>query len=198
MSESALALSWGGKGLNDSNSKAFSEDICIGLYLDMDGVIQARDVPSPAALPAALTLRSADIQRRNVLGIRRMAAFPIPRWGCALTHIIQIKNEESGGWFEAFVDIHTGEVVSATDFVSRHSPTTQQSSTSLNFTYTDNDSLAPTIAANPNAARTNTFYIVNGVHASSICTVSSRCVVLTSATNLGTTLAMVPSTTHSA
>ncbi|PBK83638.1 hypothetical protein ARMGADRAFT_1037803 [Armillaria gallica] len=156
MSKSALALSWGGKGLNESNSKAFSEDICIGygLYLDVDGVIQA--------------------WYASYMEHPLMVAFPIPRCGCVRMHVIQIENEESGGWFEAFINIHTGEVVSATDFVSGHSPTMQQSSTSLNFTYTDNDSLAPTIAANPNAPRTNMFYIVNGVHASSICMVSSR------------------------
>jgi extracellular elastinolytic metalloproteinase len=33
-----------------------------------------------------------------------------------LTHIIQIKNESTGAWFEAFVDAHSGELVSITDF----------------------------------------------------------------------------------
>ncbi|KAJ7260117.1 Fungalysin metallopeptidase-domain-containing protein [Mycena rebaudengoi] len=36
-----------------------------------------------------------------------------------LTHVMQIQNEETGAWFEAFVDAHTGELVSVTDFVSK-------------------------------------------------------------------------------
>ena len=35
-----------------------------------------------------------------------------------LTHVVQIENDETGAWFEAFVDAHTGEVVSVTDFVA--------------------------------------------------------------------------------
>ncbi|KAJ7252047.1 Fungalysin metallopeptidase-domain-containing protein [Mycena rebaudengoi] len=38
-----------------------------------------------------------------------------------LTHVMQIQNEETGAWFEAFVDAHTGELVSVTDFVSKAS-----------------------------------------------------------------------------
>ncbi|KAK0431442.1 Fungalysin metallopeptidase-domain-containing protein [Armillaria borealis] len=137
----------------------------------------------------------------------------------ALTHVIQIENEETGAWFEVFVDAHAGDVVSVTDFVSKasyrvlpfnrelpsegfatvtdpqdlaasplgwhstgtttttdtsgnnaisfkgtQSATTQQSSTGLNFIFTDNDSLAPTVDANLDAARTNAFFIVNSVH----------------------------------
>jgi hypothetical protein len=33
-----------------------------------------------------------------------------------LTHIIHIKNESTGAWFEAFVDAHSRELVSITDF----------------------------------------------------------------------------------
>ncbi|KAJ7477392.1 Fungalysin metallopeptidase-domain-containing protein [Mycena latifolia] len=39
----------------------------------------------------------------------------------ALTHVMQIQNEETGAWFEAFVDAHTGEVLSVTDFVTKAS-----------------------------------------------------------------------------
>lgn len=45
-----------------------------------------------------------------------------------LTHVIQIENEETGAWFEAFVDAHTGNVVSVTDFVSKASVCTLISS----------------------------------------------------------------------
>ncbi|KAF8624943.1 hypothetical protein AX17_006969 [Amanita inopinata Kibby_2008] len=37
----------------------------------------------------------------------------------ALTRVIQIKNEQSGTWYEAFVDAHSGKVLSVTDFVAR-------------------------------------------------------------------------------
>ncbi|KAG6907055.1 hypothetical protein DXG01_010741 [Tephrocybe rancida] len=36
----------------------------------------------------------------------------------ALTHVLQIQNEETGTWYEAFVDAHTGEILSVTNFVS--------------------------------------------------------------------------------
>ena len=32
---------------------------------------------------------------------------------------MQIENEETGAWFEAFVDAHSGEIVQLTDFVSK-------------------------------------------------------------------------------
>jgi len=38
-----------------------------------------------------------------------------------LTHILQIENETTGAWVEAFVDAHSGEVVSITDFVAQAS-----------------------------------------------------------------------------
>ncbi|RDB26236.1 Extracellular metalloproteinase 9 [Hypsizygus marmoreus] len=41
-----------------------------------------------------------------------------PDGSVSLTHVIQIQNEETGTWFEAFVDAHSGEIVSVTDFVS--------------------------------------------------------------------------------
>ncbi|KAF5351188.1 hypothetical protein D9756_008180 [Leucocoprinus leucothites] len=39
----------------------------------------------------------------------------------ALTHVVQIENAETGAWFEAFVDAHSGEVLSVTDFVAKAS-----------------------------------------------------------------------------
>ncbi|QRV93483.1 extracellular metalloproteinase MEP [Ceratobasidium sp. AG-Ba] len=35
-----------------------------------------------------------------------------------LTHVVQVQNEESGEWYEAFVDAATGEVVNIVDFVA--------------------------------------------------------------------------------
>ncbi|KAJ7065817.1 Fungalysin metallopeptidase-domain-containing protein [Mycena amicta] len=39
----------------------------------------------------------------------------------ALTHVMQIQNEETGTWVEAFVDAHSGEVLSVVDFVTQAS-----------------------------------------------------------------------------
>ena len=39
----------------------------------------------------------------------------------ALTHVMQIQNDETGAWFEAFIDAHTGELVQLTDFVAKAS-----------------------------------------------------------------------------
>ena len=39
----------------------------------------------------------------------------------ALTHVVQIQNEETGSWVEAFIDAHTGEAVHVTDFVAKSS-----------------------------------------------------------------------------
>ncbi|KAJ6620189.1 Fungalysin metallopeptidase-domain-containing protein [Mycena sp. CBHHK59/15] len=39
----------------------------------------------------------------------------------SLTHVMQIQNEATGAWFEAFVDAHSGELLSVTDFVTKAS-----------------------------------------------------------------------------
>lgn len=39
----------------------------------------------------------------------------------ALTHAIQIQNEETNAWFEAYVDAHSGELLSVVDFVAEAS-----------------------------------------------------------------------------
>ncbi|KAH8103011.1 Fungalysin metallopeptidase-domain-containing protein [Cristinia sonorae] len=49
----------------------------------------------------------------------------------ALTHVFQVRNEDASTWYEAFVDAHTGELVSITDFTAHASyrviPITSQS-----------------------------------------------------------------------
>jgi hypothetical protein len=39
----------------------------------------------------------------------------------ALTHVVQIRNEAAGTWYQAFVDAHSGDLLSITDFVSQAS-----------------------------------------------------------------------------
>lgn len=49
-------------------------------------------------------------------------------------------------------------------FKGSQSNVTTESSTGLNFIFTQNPAAAPTTAVNINAARTNAFYIVNSIH----------------------------------
>ncbi|KAL0957837.1 hypothetical protein HGRIS_000022 [Hohenbuehelia grisea] len=59
----------------------------------------------------------------------------------ALTHVIQIQNEETGTHVEAFIDAHSGELLSITDFVARASyrvlPITEEIPTQGFSTLTD-------------------------------------------------------------
>lgn len=41
-----------------------------------------------------------------------------PDGSVALVHVVQIQNEETGTWYEAFVDAHSRTILSVTDFVS--------------------------------------------------------------------------------
>ncbi|KAI3616646.1 putative extracellular elastinolytic metalloproteinase precursor [Moniliophthora roreri] len=41
-----------------------------------------------------------------------------PDGSVALTHVIQVKNDDARTWFEAFVDAHSGKLLSITDFVT--------------------------------------------------------------------------------
>ncbi|PPQ72749.1 hypothetical protein CVT26_003029 [Gymnopilus dilepis] len=47
--------------------------------------------------------------------------FAKPDGTAVLTHVIQIEKDQTGAWFEAFVDAHAGTLVSITDFVSKAS-----------------------------------------------------------------------------
>ncbi|KAI0641708.1 Fungalysin metallopeptidase-domain-containing protein [Trametes meyenii] len=137
----------------------------------------------------------------------------------ALTHVMQIQDDATGAWFEAFIDAHSGELVQLTDFVAKasyrvlpitketllegfevltdpqnlaaspdgwHSDgtttttdtsgnnvitfkgpqtnTSQETSSGDNFIFVQDADVPPTVQANIDAARTNTFYIVNTVH----------------------------------
>jgi extracellular elastinolytic metalloproteinase len=41
-----------------------------------------------------------------------------PNGFVSLVHVVQIRNEEADTWYEAFIDAHSGELLSITDFVS--------------------------------------------------------------------------------
>ncbi|KAI0631734.1 Fungalysin metallopeptidase-domain-containing protein [Trametes polyzona] len=111
----------------------------------------------------------------------------------ALTHIVQIQNDDTGAWFEAFIDAHSDELVHLTDFVAKASyrvlPITKEiipdgfevltnpqnlaashvgwhsdGTTSTTDTLWVDADQAPTVQVNIDATCTNTFYLVNTVH----------------------------------
>lgn len=41
-----------------------------------------------------------------------------PDGSVSLVHVIQIQNEEVNSWYEAYVDAHSGEILSVTDFTA--------------------------------------------------------------------------------
>ncbi|KIY68719.1 hypothetical protein CYLTODRAFT_430790 [Cylindrobasidium torrendii FP15055 ss-10] len=126
----------------------------------------------------------------------------------ALTHAIQIQNEDVNSWYEAFVDAHTGELINVIDFVNdlsyrvlpiwKQQPSegiellvnpeitaaspngwvtsnttagnnvvaykSSQSAVTTGFDYTYSTSAAPSTTNNLNAARVNSFYIINAYH----------------------------------
>jgi hypothetical protein len=43
----------------------------------------------------------------------------------SLVHVVQIRNEDEGTWFEAYACAHTGKLLSVTDFVSHASVSTE-------------------------------------------------------------------------
>ncbi|KAF8872228.1 Fungalysin metallopeptidase-domain-containing protein [Infundibulicybe gibba] len=59
----------------------------------------------------------------------------------ALTYVVQIQNNKTGTWFEAFMDAHSGDILSVTDFVARASykavPITKDFSISRQVTLVD-------------------------------------------------------------
>ncbi|KAJ7282449.1 Fungalysin metallopeptidase-domain-containing protein [Mycena rebaudengoi] len=137
----------------------------------------------------------------------------------ALVYSLQVKNEETGTWFEALVDAHSKEMVSVVDYVAQAtyrvlpiekkiqtegfetlvnpedltaSPngwhftgaadstdtsgnnvisfkgtpadTTKETSAGPTFDFTEDPTVDPTEGANIDAARVNTFYLLNTVH----------------------------------
>ncbi|KAK0439964.1 Fungalysin metallopeptidase-domain-containing protein [Desarmillaria tabescens] len=124
----------------------------------------------------------------------------------ALTHVVQVQNVTTNAGYEAFVDVHSGDILALTDFLAEatytvlpitkqnvlegeetlvdpedldSSPigwvqnaetalgtptnTTVESSTDT-FDYPYDVDFDPTEGGNIDAARTNTFYIINKVH----------------------------------
>ncbi|SJL18088.1 uncharacterized protein ARMOST_21660 [Armillaria ostoyae] len=51
-------------------------------------------------------------------GIMSLEYLAQPGRSVALTHIIQVQNDDANAWYKAFIHAHSGEIFSVTDFVS--------------------------------------------------------------------------------
>ncbi|KAH9930441.1 Fungalysin metallopeptidase-domain-containing protein [Epithele typhae] len=83
-------------------------------------------ISTEPSVPAADAISSAE---DALSGAFNAEEFPEPtlEWfakddgSIVLTHVFQVRNEEAGTWYEAFVDAHSGDLVSVTDFVAKAS-----------------------------------------------------------------------------
>ncbi|KAK0466637.1 Fungalysin metallopeptidase-domain-containing protein [Armillaria novae-zelandiae] len=127
-------------------------------------------------------------------GINSLEYFALADGLVALAHVVQVLNSGANTGYEAFVDAHSGDIIAVTYFsakatytvvpITRASArwridetagnnvvsfkgllatTTVQSSPNT-FNYPYSTALDPLVGGNVNAARTNTFYIINKIH----------------------------------
>ncbi|KAH9887360.1 Fungalysin metallopeptidase-domain-containing protein [Cubamyces lactineus] len=89
-------------------------------------------VPSKKAAPATPSIKVEDAiasAEKALNGKYDAENFPEPTLeyfakedgSVVLTHVFQVRNVDAGTWYEAFVDAHSGELVSVTDFRSNAS-----------------------------------------------------------------------------
>ncbi|CDO72836.1 hypothetical protein BN946_scf185002.g21 [Trametes cinnabarina] len=89
-------------------------------------------VPSKKAAPATPSIKVEDAvaaAEKHLKGTFESEEFPEPTieyfakddGSAALTYVVQVRNDTAGTWYEAFVDAHSGDLVSVTDFVSKAS-----------------------------------------------------------------------------
>ncbi|KAJ7720679.1 hypothetical protein B0H14DRAFT_3625527 [Mycena olivaceomarginata] len=78
--------------------------------------------PRPHRLPRGRNCVGRADDRRDLQRAPAHARVPSARSRFVrLTHVMQIQNAETNAWLEAFVDAHTGDVLSLTDFVTKTS-----------------------------------------------------------------------------
>ncbi|KAI0797286.1 Fungalysin metallopeptidase-domain-containing protein [Irpex lacteus] len=84
----------------------------------------------PSSVPSSkptLTLEEAIVKAESALGGKynewpaTLEFIAKEDGSVALTHVVQIQNDETGAWVEAFIDAHSGELVHITDFVTKAS-----------------------------------------------------------------------------
>ncbi|KAK0184108.1 Fungalysin metallopeptidase-domain-containing protein [Armillaria mellea] len=79
-------------------------------------------------------------------GITSLEYLARPDGSVALAHVVQVQNDDTNSWYEAFVDAHSGEILSVTDFVAEATftvvPITEDAVTESEQTLVDPEDLA--------------------------------------------------------
>ncbi|KAK0505570.1 Fungalysin metallopeptidase-domain-containing protein [Armillaria luteobubalina] len=70
------------------------------------------------ALESSLISKVEDTLLGTHNGVTSLEYLAQPDGTVALTHVIQVQNDDTNAWYEAFVDAHSGEILSVTDFVA--------------------------------------------------------------------------------
>lgn len=89
--------------------------------------VKAKKIAAPT--PSISVEDAIAAAQRQLNGEYNTGEFPEPQLeyvardddSLVLTHSFQVANEKTGTWYEAFIDAHSGELVSVVDFVARAS-----------------------------------------------------------------------------
>ncbi|KAK0462282.1 Fungalysin metallopeptidase-domain-containing protein [Desarmillaria tabescens] len=85
-------------------------------FVDTSNV--APSIPS-IALDGSLISKVEDTLLGTHNGVTSLEYLAQSDGSVALTHVIQVQNNDTNAWYEAFVDAHSGEILSVTDFVAQ-------------------------------------------------------------------------------
>ncbi|KAK0467497.1 Fungalysin metallopeptidase-domain-containing protein [Armillaria novae-zelandiae] len=77
----------------------------------------APSIPS-VSLDTSLISKVEDTLLGTHNGITSLEYLARPDGSVALVHVVQVQNDDTNAWYEAFVDAHSGEILSVTDFVA--------------------------------------------------------------------------------
>lgn len=74
-------------------------------------------MPLSSALPAVEALLGGQVTTKPPT----LEYLALQDGSAALVHVVEVQNLRKGVWYEAFIDAHTGDLRSVTDFVARAS-----------------------------------------------------------------------------
>ncbi|KAK0475373.1 Fungalysin metallopeptidase-domain-containing protein [Armillaria novae-zelandiae] len=78
-------------------------------------------VPEPRELASSESGRRVEASKTLLgthNGITSLEYLVQPDGSVALAHVVQVHNDDTNAWYEAFIDAHSGEILSMTDFVT--------------------------------------------------------------------------------
>ena len=92
--------------------------LILGVFVDLTDVVDNIADSTPAIDVDSAIATAEDQLDGKFNGYKALKYLSLADGSVALTHAIQIQNEETNSWFEAFVDAHSGELLSVVDFVA--------------------------------------------------------------------------------